>query len=106
MEDLEEYVDANGIALLVLRRSARVGDLRLRRVPQRHPEAWEDVRSHPRLKEEVFDPLLSRHGDRRQPGAGRGLMISESLKNLPLLFQLCPELRCLRGRIAMHLGGD
>ena len=66
-------------------------------------ETWEEARRHPRLKEEVFEPLLRRHGDPRQPGAGRGLMINASVRNLPLLFDLCPELRCLHDRIAEHL---
>ncbi len=30
-------------------------------------------------------------------------MINQSLRNLPLLFQLCPELQRLRDRIAAHL---
>ena len=55
---------------------------------------------------EVFDPLLARHGDSGRPGAGRDLMIARSLRNLPLLYQLCPELRCLRDRIARHLQED
>ena len=33
-------------------------------------------------------------------------MVNESLRNLPLLYQLCPELRCLRNRIAAHLGDE
>lgn len=45
-------------------------------------------------------PLLARHGDRRRPGGGRDLMIGESLKKLPLLYRLCPELKSLRERIA------
>ena len=66
------------------------------------PDA-DEVRRHPMMKEEVFGPLLNRHGDPRRPGAGRDLMINESLQNLPLLFQLCPELRRLRDRVAAHL---
>ena len=31
-------------------------------------------------------------------------MIKKSLRNLPFLFQLCPELKCLRDRIEAHLG--
>ena len=30
-------------------------------------------------------------------------MIKASLRNLPLLFQLCPELKQLRDRIAAHV---
>lgn len=68
-------------------------------------ETWEDARRNPRMKEEVFQPLVERHGDRRQPGESRGLMIKQSLRNLPLLLQLCPELKRLRDRIAAHLSG-
>ena len=64
---------------------------------------WEDARTHPRLKEEVFQPLLATHGDPRRPGGGRDLLIEASLQNLPLLFGLCPELQRLRDRIAAHL---
>lgn len=64
---------------------------------------WEDARAHPRMKEEVFQPLLAKHGDPRRPGGGRDLMIEASLRNLPLLLQLCPELQDLRDRIAAQL---
>ena len=64
---------------------------------------WEDARTHRRLKEEIFQPLLAAHGDPRRPGGGRDLMIEASLQNLPLLFRLCPELQRLRDRIAAHL---
>ena len=109
MQALETHVAANGATLLccaarpeleIYACAAFRGDIL---------ENWEKIRCHPRLKEEVFDPLLNRlpllkrHGGPKQPGAGRGLMIDESLKNLPLLFDLCPELRCLRDRIAKHL---
>ena len=64
---------------------------------------WDDARTHPRLKEEVFQPLLARHSPRRRPGRGRDLMIKASLRNVRLLFQLCPELERLRDRIATHI---
>ena len=66
---------------------------------------WDEARTHPRLKEEIFQPLL-----RRQPlrgsspvgraSKGRALMIRQSLRSLPQLYQLCPELARLRHRIA------
>ena len=31
-------------------------------------------------------------------------MIEQSLRNLPLLYQLCPETKRLRDRIAAHRG--
>lgn len=61
---------------------------------------WSSARMDPRMKEDIFEPLLRKHGDERRAGSGRDLMIAESLKNLPLLFQLCPELKNLRDRIA------
>lgn len=63
---------------------------------------WEDARRHPRMKEEVFEPLRVKLKD-RGPGGGRDQMITRSLQNLQLLFQLCPELKDLRDRIAAHL---
>ena len=66
-------------------------------------QTWNDIRANPRLKEEIFEPLLAKHGDPRRPGGGRDLMIEESLRNLPLLFRLCPELECLRDRVAARL---
>ena len=66
-------------------------------------EKWENVRQHPRMKEYIFKPLLNRRGDPRRPGRGRDLMMEASLRNLPLLFRLCPELEQLRDRIAAHV---
>jgi len=62
------------------------------------------ARTHPRFKEAIFAPLLAMHGDTRRPSDGRDLMIAESLSNLPRLYQLCPELRTLRDRIAERGG--
>lgn len=67
------------------------------------PVGWEDARTHPRMKEEVFAPLLQTHGDPRQAGHGREAMTTRSLQNLPRLFQLCPETQRLCDRIAAHL---
>ncbi len=64
---------------------------------------WSAVRSHPRLKEEVFEPFLTRHGDRRGAGEGRERLLDETLKNLTGLLELCPELRDLKRRILATL---
>jgi hypothetical protein len=61
---------------------------------------WDAARKDHRMKENVFDPLRDKYGDDRRAGGGRDLMIAESLKNLPLLYQLCPELKSLRERVA------
>ena len=68
-------------------------------------QGWQAARSNPRMKEEVFAPLLAVHGDHRRAGGGRDLMVAESLRNLPLLYSLCPELKRLRDRVAAHLQG-
>ena len=67
---------------------------------------WSGVRRNSRFKEDVFAKLLRSHGDDRRPGRGRDLMIAESLKNLPRLFKLCPELKDLRDRVEkiVHAG--
>ncbi|MCP5516241.1 MAG: hypothetical protein H7A45_03170 [Verrucomicrobiales bacterium] len=64
---------------------------------------WEAARRDPRFKQEVFEPLLRAHGDERRPGGGRDLMIERAIRNLPLLFQMCPELKDLRERIEQFL---
>ena len=64
---------------------------------------WKDARTHPRMKEEVFQPLLDVYGDPRRASGGRDLMIGESLKNLSFLYRLCPELKALRDRISALL---
>ncbi len=66
---------------------------------------WAATRANPRMKEEVFAPLLAAHGDPRRAGGGRDQMVSESLRNLPLLYSLCPELKRLRDRVDTHLQG-
>lgn len=63
-------------------------------------ETWKDARTSHRFKEEVFQPLLDLHGDTNRPGGGRDLMITESLRNLPLLYRLRPELRSLSERVS------
>lgn len=66
--------------------------------------SWQEVRAHPRMKEAFFDPLLEKHGDRRQPGGGRRMMIQRSLRSRNAFFQLCPEVADLRDRVRASLG--
>jgi len=106
MQDLEVHVGEEGVTLLCCAAQPELEVYTCVPFRSEIQNSWEEVRQHPRMKEEVFDPILSRHGDPRRPGAGRDLMISESLQNLPLLFQLCPELHRLRDRIAAHLQED
>lgn len=103
MRNLEAYVAAKGVTLFCCAAQPEVEIYACAGFRNEVQEGWENVRRHSRMKEEIFGPLLARHGDPRQPGRGRNLMIDRSLENLPLLFQLCPELQCLRYRIATLL---
>ena len=103
MENLEANSRSRGVPLLCCPTQPEVeiyacaafrGDL---------PGTWEEARTHPRMKEEVFAPLLEKHGDSRRPGGGRDMMITQSLRNISLLFRLCPEMDRLRDRIVAHL---
>lgn len=67
---------------------------------------WEAARKDVQFKEDVFEPLLARHGDDRRAGSGRDLMIGEALQNRSALYQLCPELKELRDRIAAAIQPD
>ena len=62
-----------------------------------------DIRTDPRLKEDIFKLLLEKHGDPDLPGEGRERMTTQSEKNPRFLYALCPELQVLRDRIAARL---
>ena len=103
MEDLEADSRSRGIPLLCCPAQPEVEIYAC--VPFRDElhRPWKEIRTHPRLKEDVFDPLLAKHGHPRRPGGGRDLMIARSLRNLPLLYLLCPETKRLRDRIASYI---
>lgn len=65
---------------------------------------WNEVRSHPRLKEEVFEPFIEAHGDPRSAGGGREVLMRKTLSHYQTLLQLCPELAELQRRIRQALG--
>lgn len=70
--------------------------------------SWEEIRPDPsvRLKEETFRPMLEKYGGPGQRGLARERMTRASLRNLPRLFRLCPELKRLRDRIATRLAAE
>lgn len=103
MENLETDLQSRGIPLLCCRAQPEIEIYACVAFRDDLPCTWEEARAHPRMKEEIFHPLLQTHGDRRQAGGGRELMIKRSLENLQRLFQLCPETRRLRDRIAEHV---
>lgn len=106
MQNLESELHAKGVSLLCCPAEPEVeiyacagfrGDMSL---------TWTEARRNPRMKEEVFQPLLDKHGDPRRAGQGRDLMMQRSLTNFRLLYQLCPELKLLRDRIAEHVSNQ
>ena len=103
MERLEADLAAQGVTLLCCPAQPEVEIYACAAFRGDIPATWNDARRNPRMKEEVFQPLLDLHGFQGQPSAGREMMIARSLRNLPLLFRLCPELQDLRDRIAAHL---
>ena len=103
MRFLEKEIAAQGTTLLCCAAQPELEIYACAAFRSDIPGTWEDARQHPRMKEDVFQPLAERHGIPRQLGKSRRLMIARSLRNLPLLFRLCPELQDLRDRIAAHL---
>ena len=103
MQDLETHVAAKGITLLSCAAQPELEIYACAAFRKDIPITWDEARNHPRMKEEIFEPLLEKHGDRRRADKGRGMMVHRSLENLPLLFRRCPELQCMRHRIAAHL---
>ena len=104
MERLEADLEARGVTLFCCPAQPEVEIYACAAFRRDMTETWNEARENPRMKEEVFQPLLDLYGFRGQPAAGREMMITRSLRNLPLLFRLCPELKRLRDRIAAHLG--
>ena len=101
MDNLEANLNTHGIKLFCCPAQPEVEIYACAAFRDELPGTWEEARAHPRLKEEVFEPLRSQlRFQRRAPGGGRKSMVEQSLRNLPLLYQLCPETKQLRDRIA------
>jgi hypothetical protein len=66
---------------------------------------WNEVRADVSVKENIFVPFLREHGDARRPGAGRDLLIQETLTNYNGLLDRCPELRLLQELICAYIQG-
>ena len=106
MRKLEAELEAQEISLLCCPAQPEVeiyACAAFRRDLRDMKRTWADIRTDTRLKEDIFKPLLKKHGDPDLPGEGRERMTTQSVKNLPLLYRLCPELQVLRDRIAAQL---
>jgi hypothetical protein len=66
--------------------------------------SWERLRAEVSVKENYFEPFLSKYGDPRRAGGGRDLLMKETLQNYSGLIQRCPELAGLEARFreAIH----
>ena len=100
MSELEAALESRGIKLLCCPANPEVEIYACAAFRSEIPGGWSSARADARMKEDVFQPLLKKYGDSRRAGGGRDLMITESLANLQLLLQLCPELEELRDRVA------
>ena len=72
MRALEEYVAKQGIALLCCAAQPEVEIYASVAFRDYIPGSWEEARRHPRMKEEIFAPLLASHGDPRRGRGGQG----------------------------------
>lgn len=103
MASLEQSTRDKGIALFCCPAVPEVEIYACAGWRDRLGKSWEDVRLDTEMKENVFEPFLERFGDARRAGGGRDLLVAEGLRNLPLLYTLCPELGELAKRLKAHL---
>jgi hypothetical protein len=96
---LEEEAEGSGIRLLCCAANPEVEAWVLAGHRQKPAAKWSEVVSHHRLKEEVFEPFLNKHGDPRGPGGGREALMKAALSNYRGLLDVCPELKELHGRL-------
>jgi len=64
---------------------------------------WGTVREHRRLREDVFEPFLTEHGNAASAGGGRSELMAGTLQNYRGLLAVCPELGQLQNRISQFL---
>ena len=72
MQALEEHAAKQGITLLCCPAQPEVEIYACAAFRDEVPGSWEEARRHVRMKEEIFAPLLAKHGDRRRARRGQG----------------------------------
>ena len=70
MMRLEADLQARGVPLLCCPAQPEVEVYACVAFRSDPPGTWDDARNHPRMKEEVFRPLLTKHGTRVDRGEG------------------------------------
>jgi hypothetical protein len=101
---LEKLLEGKGVCLRCCAARPEVEAWLLAGHRQHLMVKWSEVASHPKLKEDVFEPFLKEYGDPRSAGGGREALTRETLSNYRSLLELCPELKELHERL-MQLSG-
>lgn len=99
LEALEGALAAKGIRLLCCAAEPEIEAWLLAGHRKLLEMTWTTVRSHLRLKEEVFAPFLRRIGEPFAVGGGREKLMRETLTNYRGLLEVCPELAQLEKRL-------
>ncbi len=103
LADLEEEMARRGISLICCAAQPEVEAWLLAGYRDELSTSWPEVRRHPRLKEEVFEPFLARFGDARSPGHGRKALMQQTLSNYRALLAVCPELAEIETRLRLFV---
>ena len=104
LDGLEHALEGKGIYLKCCAAQPEIEAWLLAGHRQHLNLAWSEIRAHPMLKEEVFEPFLLAYGNSRSPGRGRESLMKETLSNYRGLLELCPELKELDKRLRKLLG--
>jgi hypothetical protein len=99
LSDLEGDLEGRGIRLICCAAMPELEAWLLAGHRDRLTLPWGQVRQHPHLKEDVFEPFLAQFGDGRSPGGGRERLVRETLANYRGLLSVCPELAELEDRL-------
>jgi hypothetical protein len=102
LEPLESALGEQGVHLLCCAAVPEVEIWLLAGHRDKLPLPWADVRKHPHLKEDVFEPFLRRYGDAGASG-GRKRLTLETLANYRGLVSVCEELGQLENRLRTFL---
>ncbi len=103
LESLESELADKGVRLFCCAAQPEVEAWLLAGYRDELPIPWGQVRRHPRLKEDVFEPFLKQRGDPRSPGGGREGLARRTLTNYRGLLSVCPELAELEDRLRTFL---
>jgi hypothetical protein len=96
---LEREAAQQGVRLLCCAAKEEVEVWLLAGHRKRLEQSWKEIRSDVSVKERIFEPFLTAHGNPKAPGRGREELMGQTLNGYGALLQLCPELADLERRI-------